>query len=371
MDVNKKHWLEAREVRGMKIVHVLAYYGDYLGGIQNYVRELAKRQRAEGHEVKIITSDLYGKQKRIDGVNIIRCKSWFSAFRVPFMPSLPFKLLNEKCDIVHVHLPLPGLDLACSLKKSIHKDTKLIITIHNDLQINSLISKIFGWIHNKFLISIAIKKSDFVITTTKSFADSLIYKIPKNKHRIIILGVDTNLFKDLGLKREDQVLFVGRIIPEKGLHLLIESIKEVRKDLPFVKLVVAYQNVYNYNEYYNSVTKEGKDFLIEKENCQPKELVKLYNQCKCLVLPSLQESFGTVFLESLACNCPVVAFDLPGPKEAFNNRVRWISLGDVNKLAQEIKKVMIAKKIDSLNNSIKDNFSWDKINKKILEVYKE
>src|SRR3989344_6620128 len=115
----------------MKIVHALAYYGDYLGGIQRYVNELAKRQKAEGHEVKIITSDLYGSQKQIDGVPIIRCKSWFSAFRTAFMPSLPFKLLKEKCDVVHAHLPSPGLDLSVAFSKKFNPKTKLIVTIHN------------------------------------------------------------------------------------------------------------------------------------------------------------------------------------------------------------------------------------------------
>ena len=354
----------------MKIIHVLAYYGNYFGGIQRYVEELAKRQKKAGHEVKIITSDLYGSQKQIDGVPIIRCKSWFSAFRVPFTPSLLIKLLNEVCDVLHVHLPLPGFDLAVSFKKWIHKKTKLIITIHNDLQIKSLTSKIFGWVHNKFLIKSPIKKSDLIITTTKSFAKNLPYKIPKEKHRIIPLGVDTKLFRDLKLKRENNLLFVGRMIPEKGLHLLVEAIKKVRKELPSVKLIVVHQKVYNYDKYYDSIKTEGKEFLIEKENCEPKDLVRIYNKCKCLVVPSLQESFGLTYLEALACNCPVVSFKLPGPKEALGNKIRWALLRDIDGLAQEIKKIIKTKKKNKFNFFIKNKFSWEKVANQHIKLYK-
>lgn len=355
----------------MKIIHVIAYYGDYLGGLQNYVKELAKRQKAEGHEVKIITSNLYGFQKKVDGIKIIRCKAWFSAFRVPFTPSLPIKLLKEKCDVVHAHLPLPGMDLSVALKKLLSPKTKLILTIHNDLQINSITSRIFGWIHNKILIKIPICLSNSVITTTKSFTDDLKYKIPLKKHKVIPLGVDTNLFRDLGLKRENKILFVGRMIPEKGLHLLVDAINQVKYTIPDVKLIIAHQRVYNYNEYYNKIKKEGKGFIIEKENCKPKDLVKLYNQCKCLGIASLQESFGLIFLESLACNCPVVSFNLPGPKEALKNKVNWVPLGNVDKLADEIEKALKSKDKINSRGFVKNNFSWDKINKQILEVYEE
>lgn len=355
----------------MKIVHVLAYYGDYLGGLQNYVRELAKRQKAAGHEVKIITSNLYGSKKKIDGIEIIRCNVWFSAFRVPFMPSLLVKLLKEKCDVLHAHLPLPGLDLAVSIKKILNPKTKLILTIHNDLQINSITSKVFGWIHNNILIKFPIAFSNSVITTTKSFSDNLNYKIPSKKHNVIPLGVDIDLFKDLNLMRENNVLFIGRIIPEKGLHLLVEAVKKARNKIPNLKLVAAYQKVYDYEKYYNKIKEESKDFLIEKENCSPKELVVLYNKCKCLAVASLQESFGLIYLESLACNCPVVSFELPGPKEALKNKVKWVPLENINKLAEEIVKKVNSNKKEDNCKFIKDNFSWDRVNKKIVEVYKK
>lgn len=358
----------------MRIVHALAYYGDYLGGIQIYVRELAKRQKAEGHKVKIITSDLYGSQKKIDGIKVIRCKSWFSAFRVPFTPSLPFKLLKEDCDVLHVHLPLPWLDICSVLKKLVHKKTKLVLTIHNDLQINSVCSNIFGWVHNKFLIGNVIKKSDSIITTTKAFANSLVYKIPKEKQKIIPLGIDTKKFKPNKKIKKNQILFVGRLIPEKGLHLLMLAMKKVRKEFPNLKLIVAYQPVYNYPDYYREIKSLDDGFLVEKKDCSQKELISLYSESKCFVLPTLQESFGLVLLESMACQTPVICFNLPGPASFINKKNGiLIERGNTTKLAEAIIKILNDTKRyqKNLRDYVKKEFNWDKINKQILGVYKK
>ncbi|MBR9705438.1 glycosyltransferase family 4 protein [Candidatus Pacearchaeota archaeon] len=357
----------------MKIVHVLAYYGDYKGGIQNYVKELSREQKKQGHEVKIITSTRYGKEKEIDGIPILRCWTPFVAFRVPFTISLPFKLFIEKCDVLHVHLPLPWLDLNASLKKIIHKKTKLVITIHNDLQINSLTSKIAGNIHNKFLIKSVLKRADKVITTTKEFANSLPYKIPRNKHVVIPLGVDTKDFHNLNIQKKEQILFVGRLIPEKGLHLLVDVMIKLRKDFPNLKLAIAYQKLYNYDNYYDLIKEKSKGFLIEHHNCNKVELNKLYNESLFVVLPSLQESFGTVILEALACGSKIVTFKLPGPFEAISEKyVKFVKLNDSEELLNQIRKLLKkSKKNKGSQKYVKVFFDWSKIAKSVEEVYKK
>ncbi len=359
----------------MKIVHVLAYYGDYLGGIQNYVRELAKRQKAEGHEVKIITSDLYGSQKKIDGINIIRCKSWFSAFRTPFIPSLPFKLLKEKCDVVHAHLPSPGLDLSVSLKKLLNPKTKLVLTIHNYAPKTSLMKRIFSFINDKILIKSALGKADKIIFTTRGFADSLNYYFDKKKVVIIPLGIDLEKFKPKEKYNKNQILFVGRLIPEKGLHILVKAMKKINEKNFNLKLLAIVSEVYGgFNKYEAEVKKEGKNFLKILENVSYNEMPKYYANSELLVMPSLDiDSLGFVLIEAMACGCPVITSDLPGPASIINKKVGMVvKRGDIEETSKAIINMLNKKSLrTNCRRYVEDNFDWNKINKRILGVYKK
>lgn len=356
--------------RALKIVHALAYYGAYSGGIQHYVKGLARQQAMDGHDVVIVTSSGYASDPLSDGARVIRAKTLFSAFRVPFTPTLPLKLLKERFDVLHVHLPLPWLDLCAILIKMLKRNIVLVITIHNDLQVSSLLSKVLAFIHNHFSIICAIECADGIITSTNAFADSLPYSIPTNKHFVISPGIDRDVFKPLNLARKKEVLFVGRMIPEKGLHLLVEAFKQVRRRYPEYRLIVAYQDVYSYEDYYREAIGQSSVYRVEEKNCSRQKLVTLYNTSKCLVVPSLQESYSLTILEAIACGCPVVAFKLPGPYEAFSKaNVRWVPLGDVDALASQIIDCIEAEcyvaQIGELTGT-----SWSKIARKIESVYK-
>jgi len=360
----------------MKIVHALAYYGNYLGGIQNYVKELSERQKKQGHEVKIITSDLYGKKKRVSGVEIIRAKTWFSAFRVPFMPSLLYKMLKEDCDVLHVHLPLPGLDISAVLKKLIHKKTKLIITIHNYIPINSKLSSFFAWVHNKILIRFPLMASDAVIVTTKGFSESLDYNIPEGRERIIPLGVDLKYFYPSKKHDKNSVLFVGRMIPEKGLHVLAEAMNSVRKKFKNAQLTAICSETYNYGEYEKKVRKLDKSgFLKIIKNVPHKKIRKYYASSACLVMPSLDlDSFGFVLIEAMACGCPVISSNLPGPSSVVNKKCGIVvPKGNVKKLSEAI--ISILKDQEKFRTPCIDyarkNFSSNTVYKNVMKVYNE
>lgn len=357
----------------MKIIHALNYYGDYLGGVQIYVKELAKRQKNAGHNVKIITSDLYGKQKEIDGIPIIRAKTLFSAFRVPFTPLLPFYLLKEKCDVLNVHLPLPWLDVCVVLKKILHKKTKLIITVHNYVPTNSKFSKIFAWFHNRILIRIALKNADIIITTTKEFANSLPYKIPNKKKKIIPYAVDINKFYPANSYTKNQILFVGRTIPEKGLHILMKAMNSVRKKIKGVKLITICSETYNFKNYEKKIRRLDSGFLKMKKNVPNNLLRKYYANSAVFVMPSLDiDSFGIVLLEAMACGCPVICSDLPGPSSIVNKNCGIVvPKGDAKKLGGTIIYMLRnSKKVrNKARKYVENNFSWNKVYNQIEEVY--
>lgn len=365
--------MEKIDYKKMKIVHAIAYYGNYIGGIQVYVKELAKRQKEAGHQVKIITSDLYGKQKEIDGINIVRVKTLFSLFRVPFTPLLPYYLIKEDCDILHVHLPLPWLDICSVIKKVIHKNIKLIVHIHNYVPFKSKISKLFAFIHDKFLIKIAICKANYVITPTSAFSASLKYKIPEEKHINSPNGVDTEKFYPSKTYKKNSILFVGRNIPEKGLHILIAAMNLVKKQIEEVRLIVIVSDPYNYNQYEKKILALNNGFLTMKKNIPNSLMRKYYANSVCLVMPSLDiDSFGIVLIEAMACGCPVICSDLPGPSSIVNKDCGIIvPKGNVEMLRQAIIYMLKNSKNmrEKARKHIENNYSWDKVYKQIEEIY--
>lgn len=365
--------MEKIDYKKMKIVHALAYYGNYIGGMQVYVKELAKRQKEAGHQVKIITSDLYGKQKEIDGINIVRVKALFSLFRVPFTPLLPYYLIKEDCDILHVHLPLPWLDICSVIKKVIHKNIKLIVHIHNYVPFKSKISKLFAFIHDKFLIKIAIYKANYVITPTSAFSASLKYKIPEEKHINSPYGVVTERFYPSKTYEKNSILFVGRIIPEKGLHILMKAMNLVKNQIDNVRLIVVGADTYNYNQYENKIMALDNGFLIMKKNIPNNLIRKYYANSVCLVMPSLDiDSFGIVLIEAMACGCPVICSDLPGPSSIVNKDCGIIvPKGNVEMLRQAIIYMLKNSKNmrEKARKYVENNYSWDKVYKQIEEIY--
>jgi len=357
----------------MKIVHLLTYYGDYIGGIQIYVKELAKRQKALGNNVKIITSSLYGKEKEVEGIKVIKSPVLFSAFRIPFTPILPYHLFIEKIDVLHVHLPSPWIDLCSVLKKIISPNTKLVITIHNYLPFaDTFPKKIFSFVHDKIFIKLALKFADEVTTCSEGFAKSLPYKINDKKLNIIPYGLDLNKFKSLNLKKKNQILFVGRLIPEKGLLELVKAVKSIPK-LKRLRVLAIVSETYKYSKYKEECLKEGKDFLEIKANVPNEGIINYYNESKVFVFPSLGiDSFGIVLIEAMACGLPVVCTNLPGPSSIVPSYAGVI-VNPKNKkeLMKAIEKVLNGNyDSNQIEEYVKENFDYETITKKILEVYK-
>lgn len=367
----------------MKIVHVLAYYGNYYGGIQHTVREISRRQRSLGHEVSILTSDRFSAGNLIEGVPVRRLKTPFTAFRVPFIPRLLPALLTEDCDVLSVFLPFPSLDVFAAMRKMLRPRTKLVVSIRNLLpNAENLADLIATNIHNKFTIKMAIDSCDALLFTTKEFPRSLPYEIPEEKMFIIPNGIDIDTFQprpDYSFNR-NQILHVGRLIPEKGLEILVRAVRIVREDFPEMKLVAVGSDYYGQQGYKQKVMALGDGFLDLRSNVSNAELARLYRESAVFVLPSIGlESFGNVLIEAMASGSPVICTDLPGPKDLVTSG-RAVPVGTVVKKGgvEELSEAII----HELHNNKKERrkkirefaaskASWDSVTRRLIEVYEK
>ncbi len=178
--------------------------------------------------------------------------------------------------------------------------------------------------------------SEIILQTAqveKSFT-KLGVKIPIGKS-IIFNPIDINFKREIEIKKEKIILSIGRLSDEKGHHLLLQSIANLK--LKDWKLEIIGDGV-NKEKLIALASKLGISnsvFLLGKQN----DVIHYLNRCSIFVLPSLTEGFPNVLCEAMATGCAVVSFDCPnGPSELINNNNNGLLVenGNIEELSKAI-----------------------------------
>lgn len=217
---------------------------------------------------------------------------------------------------------------------------------------------------NRFFMSHALQKSDRIISVSKNQIKDLPDKYTK-KMFIITNGVYLNKFKPITKikQKKNVVLFVGRIIKDKGIN----EILYVAKQLPSYEFWFAGKG-----DLSKEINLSNTKYLGEKNS---DELVKLYNQATICILPSYHEGFSNVGLETIACGRSLIC--TPDFSEYIENGKDGIIIPakDEKALKDAIVDLMINEKKRKMieKNARKKalQYSWDNVAKKYMEVFKE
>ncbi len=149
------------------------------------------------------------------------------------------------------------------------------------------------------------------------------------KMSVIPNGVDVTKFwfsfnpcdmrNRFALPSEKIVLFVGRLVPEKGLDVLISALPRVFSDGTDVKLVVVGEGPQK--EAYGQMARDHgfPDKVLFAGHLDDWTLRVLYRVADVTVVPSKFEPFGIVALEAMAARCPVIVSSVGGLKEIVDN----------------------------------------------------
>lgn len=371
----------------MKILQTPVRFFPAIGGVEKYVLDLSTQLVKAGHEVNVICADEpKSNNKFINGISITRLKYLFKVTNTNITLKLPFEIYKRKFDVIHTHMPTPwSADISILMGKFMKKKT--VITIHNDIDKTSFISKIITeiYLHSVFLLSLSLV--DVIIIVNKDWERTFtntggILKRYQHKIKVLPNGVDVNIFKPLNiLKEKNTVLFVSILDKHhkyKGLDYLLESIVLVKKKIPNVKLIVVGEG--ELKSPYIEKTKElgiekNVEFLGEKKE---NELVKLYNKSSVFVLPSTEiEGFGIVAIEAMACGVPIIATNVVGVASEIKEENCGIIIKSKSSkvLSESILKILknskIAKKMsDSGISLVKGRFNWSFISLNVINIYK-
>ena len=234
------------------------------------------------------------------------------------------------------------------------------------------------------------RNADLVVTVSNYSLKQIVqlYGVDEQKIRVVPNGVDTEKFKPtpaddnvrkrFGLGNKEIVLFVGRLIPRKGLQYLVEAAKSIVKEKPETVFVIVGDGPLR-NQLTVTLQKLNLSrhfvFLGDVDN---EVLPALYGLADVFVLPSIQEGQGIALLEAQASAKPVVAFSVSGVKEAVVDgksgllveRGKSTMLG--NALLELLSDRALREKMGSSGRDfVLRNFTWDICAQKMLTVYQE
>jgi len=317
------------------ILIVLYYYLPYVSGLTGYVRDLAENLVKKGHRVTVLATrhdKALPAKEVINGVNVVRVPVLLKVSKGVVAPTFWLQTIRiaRTSDVVNFHLPLADVGLSSLFIKK----EKIISTYHCDLNLgsgilNNIIEKL-----SFFLMNIVLQKSGKIVANSIDYFSHSYFK--KYVHKAVQIyppineihfnPIDySNLLKKLSLDESSyKIGFVGRIVAEKGIRYLLQSMPFMREKIEDFYIIIAgeYGRVAG-GSVINDLTScagENSDNIIFAGFLKKNELLEFYSMIDVLVLPSIDplESFGMVQVEALLCGTPVIATNLPGVRVVIN-----------------------------------------------------
>jgi glycosyltransferase involved in cell wall biosynthesis len=344
------------------------------GGVAIHTKSLIKAMDDKDLSLVVYNSSFEGKFPKIV-VNIIKIYKrtfgmfWFSIKR------------RELFKIVHTQSSggLPGfLNAITGVIVSLIVKKKLIVTFHhsNTKRFVRKHKKIVGFVFNRadrFILVSNFQKKVFAETFSNT---DKIRVIPNGYHQWLFKPHDMlSTRKELGLPTDKKIIVnVAHLEEYKGQKYLVEAMKNILAKRNDVMLYIigqgslkkSLQSLINDYGLQNNIVLAGGN--------KPSEEIPLWmNASDVFALPSLSESFGIVQIEAMACGKPVVATYNGGSEEVVVNEKLGILVEpkDADGLAKAILKALDKGWDKDYILNYAEQFTWDKIAEKTMEVYDE
>jgi hypothetical protein len=355
------------------------------GGIEVVVEELSTRMIKLGHNVTVYNrkgknvqdknaSDENQKLKEYKGVKIVTIptinKKGIDAFLYSLFASI--KVLFGKYDIVHYHAE--GSCAMLWLPHLFHK--KIIVTIHG-LDWNRSKWGGFATKYIKHGEKCAVKYADKIIVLSKGVQDY--FKETYNRETIFIPnGVEEPKIKEpkiikekYNLEKDSYILFLARIVPEKGLDDLIDAYNKIKTDK---KLVIAggASHTNDYLRHIEQKVKKNKN-IIMTGFVQGDELEELFSNTFLYCLPSHIEGMPISLLEAMSYGRNVLVSDIEENTQVIGKYGTSFKKGNIDDLAKKLQDSLNEKNRKNskdIENYILKKYNWNVIINKTIDIYK-
>ena len=349
--------VEELATRMVEKKNVVVVYNRKGKNVQDKNADKDKKKLKEYKGVKIKTIPTINK-KGIDAL----LYSFFASIAVAF----------KKYDVIHYHAE--GSCAMLWIPKIFRK--KIVVTIHGlDWQRSKWGG--FATKYIKFGEKMAVKYAEKIIVLSKGVQKY--FKDTYNRDTVFIPnGVNkpeirkSNIIKkNYGLDKNDYILFLARIVPEKGLHYLIEAFKQLNTNK---KLVIA-GGASHTNEYLEKIKEMVKDDkrIIMTGFVQGQELAELYSNCYLYCLPSDIEGMPLSLLEAMSYGNKCLISNIEENTQVVEDKAITFEKGNVQDLKEKLEKILesndLLEKREEISDYILQKYNWNDVTNKTIEIY--
>ena len=367
----------------------------YVGGI--FIKNFVDTVRSHFSEIvvvapvlfsgKLIPNDRLCKDYQYDNVSVYyprclflpRClhlpgitnRAKLSFDTRPYVVERLLRKLGRKFDLIHAHFTWPSAYIGVMLKEKLK--IPVITTIHEDPAWLSeednmnhpLVQK--AWLNADALL----RANTYDVSTLQNYNVN-VYRVP-NGFSTIFRPIDrTACRRALGLPEDRRiVLSVGNLEIIKGHRYLLSAIKSIISEHPDLLCIIV-GNGPQKAALEQQIIDEGLfDHVMLAGNKPHTEIPLWMNACDLFVLPSLNESFGIVQIEAMACGKPVIATNTPGSREIIASDKLGLFCQPENE-EELAEKIRMGLQMDWDREEIlqfAEKFSWEKVAGDILRVY--
>ena len=321
----------------------------------------------------------------MDGIKVTRLKPLTILLRTPVVPRTKTALRSRDADIFHSHSP-PPLAAYYTCKVAAEKRTPFVLTYHCDIEIPSVFGLVVEELYRRSLGTRTMRRANRIIATTETYAATS-RAVWKYSPVVIPNPVDYHFFRpDIGGKEvrsrlglgddEHLVLWVGRVVPHKGIEYLVEASRFLKDS----KILIGGEGPHLPTIKRLAKSLAVEDRVIFSGRVARSDLPAYYAACDVFALPSVSrlEAFGIVALEAMSSGKPVVVTDMPGVRDVVRNGIEGLLCEPLNAedLASKIKKLLDDPKGRSEmgqagRKKVVQTFSIETVVNRLEQVYRE
>ena len=371
-----------------------------VGGIARVVHDLSKRLIKDGHEVTVVTyrdgdTPYYENDK---GVDVYRVDNYMISPNnfIEWIMQLNFNMVAKaseiiekqgKFDVIHAHDWLVA-NSAKTLKNSF--GIPLVCTIHaTESGRNSGIHDETQRYINDTEWMLTYESTEVIVNSNfmKGHVQGL-FGLPFDKINVVPNGINLTNFngieRDYEFRRqyardeEKIILYMGRLVYEKGIQHLIAAMPKILGSYNDAKLIIAGKG-----GMLDELKREAENLGVANKvyftgYLDSKQVQKMYKCADVAVFPSTYEPFGIVALEAMLAGVPAVVSDVGGLNEIVEHRVTGMKsyAGNANSIADSILTLLFDHQLcttvsKNAKAKVKELYSWNKIAQDTHFIYQK
>lgn len=361
-----------------------------VGGIARVVNDLSKRLIKDGHEVTVVTYregnlpyyevDKGVKVYRVDNfmINANNFIDWVMQLNFNMIAKTGEIIAKEgKFDVIHAHDWLVAYS-AKTLKQAY--GMPIVSTIHaTEAGRNGGIRELNQKYINDTEWMLTYESTEVIVNSNYMKCEiQRLFGLPFEKINVIPNGVNitnySGIERDYEFRRkyamdnEKIILFMGRLVYEKGVQYLIGAMPKILEHYHDAKLVIAGQG-----GMIDELKQEVNNLGLTNKVCfagylNGKDVGKMYKAADISVFPSVYEPFGIVALEAMLAEVPVVVSDIGGLNEIIDHRQTGMKTycGNSNSIADSILELLFNPQLCSnivkkAKSKVRNEYNWIKL----------